>query len=244
MATSLQSLQLDSTGLSSLTGIGDASALVDVDVRFNALEGELSDELVKLTNLETFFCGDNKLFGDLPSFASNKRLTQLRAGGNDFSGRLPSFSVHPRLHTLDLSGNRLAGPIPSDFLAIADTSAAIFLDFSSNRLTGRIPGFLSRFIELTIYATGNLIEGVDPSTCENLRWNDGDVGVFGCDGILCPPRSFSESGRASQDGSRCTSCSSSQTFGSTECGSSGSASLSWRSVHWMLALFGVAVFCM
>ena len=80
MATSLMSLQLDSTGLSSLSGIGDASALVDVNVHFNSLAGML---------LETFFSGDNKLTGELPSFVANKKLTQeLRTGGNDLANTL------------------------------------------------------------------------------------------------------------------------------------------------------------
>jgi len=223
-ATSLTSIQLDSTGLSSLEGIGEATALVDVDVRFNNLRGPLPDEISKLTNLEAFFCGDNQLSGPLPSFASNRKLTALRVGGNSFSGPLPSFSIHANMKSLDVSDNNFQGAIPDDFFASSDSSKSIFLDLSSNELSGTIPGSLSRFSDVTIYARNNMIEDIHPDLCTQDDWNGGDVGLFGCDGIACPPKTYSVTGRASEAKSQCISCRGAQYFGTTDCPGGASSS--------------------
>jgi Leucine-rich repeat (LRR) protein len=216
-ATTLKSLQLDATGLKSLNGIGNCPSLVDVDVRFNQLSGPLSNEIASLSNLETFFCGDNGLSGPLPSFETNRKLTTLRVGGNAFSGQLPSFDVHPNLKTLDVSNNQLSGEIPSTFLSAADSSKPIFIDISSNLISGTIPGTLSRLSEVTLYARDNRIQGIHPDLCLQDSWNGGDVGLFGCDAILCPPSSYSPLGRTSDNGSTCLPCKKTVYFGRSEC---------------------------
>jgi Leucine-rich repeat (LRR) protein len=210
-------LQLDSTRLKSLNGIGNCPSLVDVDVRFNQLSGPLSTEIASLSNLETFFCGDNALSGPLPSFETNRRLTTLRVGGNAFSGQLPSFDVHPNLKTLDVSNNQLSGEIPNDFFSAADASKPVFIDISSNLISGTIPGSLSRLSEVTLYARDNKIQGIHPDLCLQDSWNAGDVGLFGCDAILCPPSSYSPLGRASDNDSTCLPCKQTVYFGSSEC---------------------------
>ena len=216
-ATSLTSLQLDSIGLKSLYGVGLASALVELDVRFNNFNGPLSDEIALLTNLETFFCGDSKLTGTLPSFNTNRKLTSIRLGGNGFVGRLPSFSTHPKLKTVDVSDNQLSGEIPDDFLAAADKSKPILLDLSDNNLSGGLPSSLLSFPTVTIYARDNNIESIHPDLCEMENWNEGDVDLYQCDGILCPPKSFAPKGRASA-GESCIYCRNAQYFGSSTCG--------------------------
>lgn len=239
-AKTLTSLQLDSTGLKSLSGIGNAPSLVDVDVRFNRLSGPLPSEMDKLVNLETFFCGDNDLSGRFPSFAANRKLTTLRCGGNDFAGPLPSFNIHPNLKTLDVSNNQLVGAIPKDFLAAANPNKPIFIDVSSNLISGILPGSLSRFSQVTLYARDNRIEGIDADLCAKDSWNGGDVGLFDCDGILCPVGSYSPLGRASDNDSKCLPCKKTEYFGSSQC--NGLRSSSWSS--YLVSRYVVAIAAM
>ena len=219
-ANTLMSLQLDSTMLSSLDGIGDAPALVDLDVRFTALTGALTPEIAELDLLETFLASDNSLSGTLPSFSSNRKLTILRLAGNDFSGLIPEFATHPDLKTIDLSSNRISGEIPINFLEATDTSMPIFVDLSSNQISGSIPGSLGRFAEMTIYLRNNRFSGIHPDLCKMSLWNGGDVGLYGCDGILCPSRFSSSTGRASDGKTNCSPCPDAEWFGSTACSDS------------------------
>jgi len=216
-ASNLLSLQLESTKIKTLDGIGDAPSLVDLDVRFTALTGTLSLDITKLKYLETFLVSDNDLSGSLPSFSANRKLAVLRLDANNFSGTLPSFSMHPFLRNVDVSKNRLEGPISNELLKRTDVSKSIFLDLSSNAITGIIPGSLSRFDDLTIYARDNKIESIHPDLCAKGKWNGGDVGMFGCDGILCPPQFFSLTGRMSSDNSQCLPCTTASYFGSAIC---------------------------
>ena len=235
-ASNLENLRLDSTGLKSLDGIGEARGLKSIDVRFNNLRGQLPS-LDNLESLEVLSLSSNKLIGPLPSFAQNRKLVSLRAGSNMFSGSVPSFSNHPNMRTLDLAANSLSGSIPEDILDEVDSSAEFFLDLSSNELTGGVPRSLSRFQDLTLYLRDNQIEDLHSDLCSQNDWNEGDVGLFQCDGILCPPNTFSPgTGRASRGGSDCQKCDSSKYFGATTCGASSGGS---PSVVYSMGLFSV-----
>jgi Leucine-rich repeat (LRR) protein len=221
-AETLVNLQLDSVGLRSLDGIGSAPSLTYLDVRFNALEGTIPSDIEMLTNLETLLISDNNLYGPLPSFTTNRRLTTLKAGGNGFNGPLPSFSVHPNLRRIDVIGNQLNGQIPNDLLAEVDSSKPVLLYLSMNKFSGILPSSLARFDDLTILVSDNEITGISAELCEQDRWNGGDVERFGCDAILCPPRSYAPArGRASSDSGDCVACSSANFFGHSICVSSG-----------------------
>ena len=216
-ASHLKNLRLDSTGLKSLEGMEDARGLVEIDVRFNSIKGELPN-LDNLIALESFSCSENFLGGSLPSFSANKKLVSLRVGGNSFSGFLPSFANHPNIRTGDFAANDFSGPIPDNLFALADSSASIFLDLSSNRFTGSLPPSLSRFSDLTLYVRDNKIDSLPPSLCSMQSWNQGDVAFGGCDGILCPPSTYSPAtGRSSRGGSKCEQCDGAQYFGATSC---------------------------
>jgi len=218
-ATKLTSLLLDSTGLTSLEGIGKASALVDVDVRFNRLDGTLPSEIHDLRFLESFLCGHNGFTGSVPSFKTNRRLHTLRMSDNFFTGEVPAFDVHTALTALDLSGNDLEGPLPTNLLQAANTKSAIFIDLSSNSITGTVPAELSRFDVLTIYLRDNMIEGISQQLCSKNEFNKGDVETYGCDAILCPKGTYApSSGRASADGGPCLKCDQTLYHGSSVCG--------------------------
>ncbi|CAB9517668.1 LRR receptor-like serine threonine-protein kinase [Seminavis robusta] len=216
-ASRLVDLRLDSTGLKSLDGLENALALHEVDFRFNRLEGELPD-LAGLSDLKTFSCSANRLSGPLPSFATNTELVSLRAAGNAFSGSLPAFDRHPSLSALDVSANDFSGSIPHKLLDLADTTASIFLDLSSNDFTGSVPKELERFSDLTLYLRDNYIDSIPASLCSMHNWNQADVGLDGCDAILCPPQTFAAiTGRSSRSGSKCEPCEAAQYYGSTSC---------------------------
>ena len=244
-AKSLISLLLDSTGLSSLEGIGYAPALVDIDVRFNDLDGTLPSEIRNLHDLQSFSCSNNRLSGAVPEFSTNRNLVTLRLGNNRFTGTAPAFETHRDMTSLDLSDNLLTGSIPISLLAAADTTDAIFIDLSSNQLTGTVPGELARFDDLTLYLRDNKLSGVNPQLCDpSSVWNGGDVAQFQCDGILCPARTYSPGrGRATQDGSSCIPCDQAEYVGSSTCGVTQSASLRPSTGFFcILSLLGLSVY--
>lgn len=222
-APKLKSLLLDSTGLTSLDGVEGASVLEDLDVRFNLLTGPLPPGVSKLINLKTFSCSENQLNGGLPTFSALKKLERLRMGGNEFSGPCQDYSTNSKLKSIDLSGNNLSGPMPSSFLKSTDKSQEVFIDLSKNQLTGMVPASLESFEKLTLYLRDNQFTSIDPTLCDNEIWNDGDVGSFKCDGIMCQKGTYSpETGRASKQGTQCIPCAQAAYFGSSSCGESSS----------------------
>lgn len=165
----------------------------------------------------------------MPSFSANKKLLSLRAGGNNFSGFLPPFADHSSIRSLDVSANDLSGPIPDNLFQAADPTASIFLDLSSNNFLGAVPNSLSRFSDLTLYLRDNRIGNLPPDLCKKQDWNQGDVGLAGCDGILCPPSTYSPlTGRESRRGSKCERCDNAPYFGSTTCTAHSGASAQAR----------------
>lgn len=230
-ARSLVSLLLDSTGLQSLEGIGYAPALIDVDVRFNNLGGTLPSEIRNLHELQTFYASNNRLTGSIPPFSTNRNLVELRLGNNMFMGSMPAFATHRDMTSLDVSDNQLTGVIPSTLLESADPTNAIMIDLSSNQLTGTVPGELARFNDLTLYLRNNRLQGINPKLCGAATWNDGDVGQYQCDGILCPPNTYSPGiGRATQAGAECIPCNQADYFGSSYCGNRPNSASPARSI--------------
>ncbi len=216
-AKSLTSLLLDSTGLSSLDGVGQAYQLTDLEVRFNRLSGPIPDDLNHLVNLETLSMSNNDFTGDIPSFNRLHRLKSLRISDNRLSGDLPSFASNNKLRTLDLSGNGITGSIPANFLAATNTDETVYIDLTKNKIEGVVPSDLGRFDKMTLYLRDNFITGVHDDLCGQTFWNDGDVGKFACNAILCPPGTYAPGrGRESQS-SQCESCDKANFYGQTDC---------------------------
>jgi Leucine-rich repeat (LRR) protein len=217
-ARRLESLLLDSTGLESLEGVGNAYQLVDLDVRFNNLKGQIPDEISNLVNLENLSLSDNKFTGSLPSVSRMHRLKSLRAENNGFTGLLPSFEENYKLKTLDLSGNKISGNIPSSFLESVSPDESIYIDLSRNRIEGSVPGELARFEKMTIYLKDNYLFGIERDICDNLQWNEGDVGRYSCDAVLCPAGTYAPgTGRQSLGGSKCVDCKLAKYYGQSQC---------------------------
>lgn len=218
-ATKLTSLLIDSTSTTSIDGIGKATHLEELDMRFNNIQGKISDEeLENLSNLVSLSLSDNQFSGSIPAALQDlSNLKKLRLGNNKFSGTLPDFATHTELKSIDLSGNKLSGTIPKALLQNVHTNEDIFVDLSHNRLSGMVPGSLSRFDSLTIYLRENHISAIDPVLCSKDAWMEGDVGDFDCDGLLCKPGSYSEIGRESKS-ETCKPCKLAAYYGSSNCG--------------------------
>lgn len=220
-ATHLEILKVDSTGLSSLNDIGRAKSLKEIHARFNVLQGSLPYEMSNLQSLTILDLSDNNLSGQLPSFLGDlAALESLQLGSNKISGSLIDFSTLKSLATLDLSHNSITGTIPSTFLHSVNSSQTVFVDLSANQISGSIPSNLTRLDNLSIHLKENRIEGFDPALCQKTNWFDEDVGLYGCDGILCPKGTFNYVGRQSTNENPCAECKESQYYGSTSCFSS------------------------
>ncbi len=98
------------------------------------------------------------------------------------------------------------------------------IDLSNNLLTGVIPSELVRFEHVNLYLQNNYIAGFkeEGSICTKQEWNNGEVGRYGCNAILCPPGTYTSSGRQiSEKG--CQDCQSADFYGTTVCLSEDSA---------------------
>lgn len=219
-AKHLTSLLLDSTSVVSLDGLGKATSLKEIDLRFNNIGGEFpNDELSTLVNLESISLTQNSFTGPVPPVLSKlANLKKIRLGDNNFSGTLPDFADNAELRSIDFSNNMITGSIPATFLKNVPVSTDLFVDLSTNMLTGSVPGSLARFEELTLYLRDNQLKSIDPKLCTRDGWNDGDVGEFGCDGFLCAPGTFAVNGRQSKSDSGCMVCKAAEFYGSTVCG--------------------------
>lgn len=217
-AKKLEDLRLDSTRLHSFHGIGAATSLVSFDARFTKVRGPFPEEMLKLTNLRHLALSHNAMLGTIPkSFSDLKFLASLSLDSNQLSGRLPTFDDMHFLRYLDLSDNSFTGAISRDFLMLLSSNIEPTIKISKNLLTGVIPEEFSRFDRLKLYLADNKILGLPLTLCYNDKWNDGDVGNYWCDGILCKPGSFNLDGRKTPYQPRCKPCQSAVYYGSRSC---------------------------
>jgi len=217
-AIHLESLLLGSTGLKSLKGVHGAFGLKELDIRFNSLSGPFPTELLQLVNLESLLMSSNSLTGSIPDMTALSNLRILQLGSNFFSGKLRPFAYMGSLVTLDLSGNKLSGSIPRNILFSVPTDSKIFVDLSNNLIDGTIPAELGRFNYASIYLQDNFISGISPNLCTMTSWNDGDVGLYECSGILCPSQTFAlGSGRTGRNNTECLLCGIANYYGQTKC---------------------------
>lgn len=182
--------------------IGNLKFLNQFSIQFNNMTGTLPVELTQLSSLTSISLND-----------------QITDDGIGFTGPMLDFANSPFLLHVDVANNALSGSVPPSLLNSVDPnfSSLINVDMSGNRLTGIVPSELSRFERIRLYLSDNDIVGVDSSLCSKDGWFFGDVGQFGCDGILCPPGSFSVFGRQISIDYPCEICPSSSFFGATQC---------------------------
>lgn len=217
-ARTLKSLILDSTGLKSLEGVGQARGLVELNVRSNELKGSIPDEVQRLVHLEMLEVSNNTLSGPLPSWLGKLPVLEtFIASNNQFNGPLLDFAEFENLAFLDLSDNQLYGEVPSNFLESTNSTEKVFVDLSKNDLSGTVPADLQRLERLSIRLMDNKIEALDEALCSVNGWNDNDVEYYGCEGILCPAGTYSTVGRQSTDDNACEPCKRAKYMGTTNC---------------------------
>lgn len=208
-AKRLRELRVDGTGLTSLHGVSQAKSLTVLDAGFNSLRGPMTKPMFELPNLRVLSLRDNKLSGMIPapdSWAALKYLRILRLDNNRFTGTIPSFSDSEALSYVFLGGNALNGTLPIDLMERTPYHSSVTVDLSRNKISGTIPQELSRIERLSLYLRDNMIKGIPNGLCANPKWNDGDVENYGCDGILCPPNTVSDTGRITADSPECLPC--------------------------------------
>ncbi|KAH8070688.1 hypothetical protein JL720_11692 [Aureococcus anophagefferens] len=143
--------------------LGDAMALTRLDLSSNALDGELPDMLGDLDRLRTFKVAANGgLRGSVPaSFAGLTALTDLDLAENAFSGPVPPFAaLLTNLTCLDLSHNAFDGPLPP--LPPSLTT----LDLGHNAVSGGVaPEFCQTAAATleTCFLNNNALEGPVPA---------------------------------------------------------------------------------
>ncbi|CAB9517379.1 Leucine rich repeat N-terminal domain [Seminavis robusta] len=216
-ATNLMDLRVDETSMTSLDGVGAAVYLTSLHVGFNAIGGPFPAELLQLKNIRTLSMNNNVLTGPIPDMTDLAFLRTLRLGHNKFRGAVPSFEGMHILNTIDISGNELSGSMPDSFLERVGPRLKLDLDLSNNKITGTVPRSLSRFENLSLYLRGNMIGEIPNGLCNKANWNNGDVGKFGCDGLLCAPGTSSFDGRYSSRSSGCEACPEAKYYGQVAC---------------------------
>eukprot|EP00581_Thalassiosira_minuscula_P017724 CAMPEP_0183720730 /NCGR_PEP_ID=MMETSP0737-20130205/13260_1 /TAXON_ID=385413 /ORGANISM="Thalassiosira miniscula, Strain CCMP1093" /LENGTH=1706 /DNA_ID=CAMNT_0025950645 /DNA_START=265 /DNA_END=5385 /DNA_ORIENTATION=- len=155
------------------------------------------------------------------SFYRNmENLTSLRLSHNRLVGTLTSYEgvYYPKLKELDVSHNSMEGEIPQNlFEGNQLATGAIRLDISHNRFRGAFPNL--QLDRLYVDAAGNRFLSLADDACQHTEWNDGDILSFGCDGLMCPPKTSNTKGRQSSDGGPCLRCEAATFYGTTECAS-------------------------
>jgi len=219
-ARELVDLRLDDTGLTSLNGIEAAKSLKQFSARKNKVSSTFPSGLTELANLQLLDLGENSIAGQLPTdMGDTMNLVYLFLDSNDLTGTLPSFEELGQLRLLELSDNKIQGVIPENFLDGLPVKRSIRVHLEDNYLLGSIPERLGRFEVLNLYLGGNMIEYVPPSLCLNQRWNNGEVGQFGCPGLICPAGTYNDVGRQSETEGICRVCDNAQLlYGQKECG--------------------------
>src|SRR6056300_191683 len=98
------------------------NSVVEINLRFNNLSGNLPQEIGELTNLRKISLGFNKLTGEIPSSLQNlKSLVSLELFMNRFEGNIPSeIGTLKKLESLKLYSNQLTGAIPSSLLELTN----------------------------------------------------------------------------------------------------------------------------
>ena len=94
--------------------------VVEINLEFNNLEGQLPKEIGELVYLKRINLGFNKLEGALPTSLEN--LTELRSLElfmNHFEGHIPSeLGNLKKLESLKLYSNKLTGEIPESLMGL------------------------------------------------------------------------------------------------------------------------------
>lgn len=100
--------------------VNEEGRVVELDLRYSGLGGELPSQIGELDRLERLFLQENDFTGEIPPELGNlKNLRLLYLYENDFSGQIP-----PELGSMDnltlmfLQENKLSGSLPSELVGM------------------------------------------------------------------------------------------------------------------------------
>ncbi|KAI3500251.1 hypothetical protein L1887_36069 [Cichorium endivia] len=123
--------------------MGDCMALKQIDLSNNTVNGTMSIELFKLTNLTELWLNNNMLSGT---------TLVVDFYGNHFNEEIPvTFGNCHQLTSIDLADNRLTGGISATFVCMRSLEQLMLYN---NSLQGNLPPELTNLTDLT---TINLI---------------------------------------------------------------------------------------
>merc|ERR1712194_872965 len=113
-------------------------------------------------------------------------------------------------------------------------------------------GELVRFEFMNLYLQNNYIAGFreEGSICTKQEWNNGEVGHYGCNAILCPPGTYASFGRQNSE-KGCQDCQSADFYGTTVClsqdsvygSSSGLRSQPFQPLHFLYVVVAMIGLC-
>ena len=206
------------------TEIGTMSSLQQLYLYGNDLSGEIPSEVGSMDRLEILTLAENAFTGHVPRSVNNLPKLRVFSVHNNverkgrLTGKIPSFNHAFNIDEVYLSGNAFTGSIPTNFLRLTNrTENLVTVAIRDNELTGTIPTELLRFQSLNLELTGNMITGLPENLCAKGSWMSGLVETYGCDAIMCPPKTFSINGRQTADSVVCRGCPSADYYGTMEC---------------------------
>ena len=135
--------------------IGNLSALKELVIAFNHLEGEILHTISQMTSLTNFQFGINNFSGPFPPALYNLSSLQiLTLTVNNFYGEIRADIgfLFPNLSFLFLGQNQFAGSIP---VSLSNASYLQKVDFGYNKFSGNIPVTLGNLQNLTWLSFSN-----------------------------------------------------------------------------------------
>ncbi|KAI2508081.1 hypothetical protein MHU86_6373 [Fragilaria crotonensis] len=180
-AETLVVLKLSNTNLRSLAGIGGASsALRELHVAGNQLNGTIPPELYDLSNLQYLFMGNNLLSGTIASeIGQMVALKELSLSNNMLTGQLPSdIGSLSSLSRLALNLNSLSGNLPLTFNNLTALTTLLLEEQEDRKFSGSLISFSSNTALETISLNDNDFSGTIPSDFLALVSLDAQVRVY------------------------------------------------------------------
>ena len=147
--------------------LGRLSNLTYLNLRNNGLTGPIPIELGDLSNLRYLGLNNNELTGTIPDLSVMTHLEQLYFSNNDLEGGVPDWmGTLTKVRELWLWGNRLDGAIPD----LSGMTGLVRIKLQNNQFTSGIPTWFGEMTNLRyLYLHYNPLGGTIPSELGGMR---------------------------------------------------------------------------